>query len=72
MLVLSEIDYPGWEVEVDGIPASLETHEGLLRAVQLSPGEHQVEFTFRSGSLRAGALITLLGLIILASLWIRR
>jgi hypothetical protein len=72
LLVSSEIAYPGWEVEVDGIPASLETHEGLLRAVQLSPGEHEVEFTFRSGSVRAGALITLLGLIILASLWIRR
>jgi hypothetical protein len=72
LLVSSEIAYPGWEVEVDGIPASLETYEDLLRAVQLSPGEHEVEFTFRSGSLRAGALITLLGLIILASLWIRR
>ncbi len=72
LLVSSEIAYPGWEVEVDGIPASLETHEGLLRAVQLSPGEHEVEFTFRSGSLRAGALITILGLIILASFWIRR
>lgn len=72
LLVTSEIVYPGWEVEVDGAPASLETHEGLLRAVQLSPGEHEVEFAFRSGSLRAGALVTLLGLIVLASLWIRR
>ena len=72
LLVSSEIAYPGWEVEVDGIPASLETYEGLLRAVQLSPGEHEVEFTFRSWSLRAGALITLLSLISLASLWIRR
>ncbi len=72
MLVTSEIAYPGWEVAVDGSPASLETHEGLLRAVQLSAGEHEVEFTFRPGSLRAGALITLLGLVILASLWIRR
>ncbi len=71
-LVTSEIAYPGWEVAIDGSPASLQTHAGLLRAVQLSAGEHEVEFTFRPGSLRAGALITLLGLVVLASLWIRR
>jgi hypothetical protein len=72
LLVASELAYPGWEVEIDGAMGFLEDHEGLLRAVQLTPGKHEVEFTFRSGSLRAGALITLLGLIILASLWIRR
>ena len=72
VLIASEISYPGWEAEIDGARASIETREGLLRAVQLSPGEHEVEFTFRSGSLRAGALLTLLGLIILGSLWIRR
>jgi len=71
-LVTSEIAYPGWEVEIDGSPASLEIHEGLLRAVQLSAGEHEVEFMFRPGSLRVGALITLLGLVVLGSLWIRR
>jgi len=71
-LVTSEIAYPGWEVEIDGSPAPLEAHGGLLRAVQLSAGEHEVEFMFRPGSLRVGALITLLGLIVLASLWIRR
>ena len=71
-LVTSEIAYPGWEVAVDGSPASLQTHSGLLRAVHLSAGEHEVEFTFRPRSLRAGALITLLGLVVLASLWVRR
>jgi hypothetical protein len=72
LLVLSEIMYPGWQVEVDGKPVSLEAYEGLLRAVQLGAGGHEVEFTFQSNSLRAGLLITLLGLLILGSLWIRR
>ena len=71
-LVASEIAYPGWEVKIDGARAAIETHEGLLRAVQLDSGEHEVEFAFRSVSLRAGALVTLLGLILLASFWIRR
>lgn len=71
-LVLSEVAYPGWEVEIDGDRAALDEYEGLLRAVQLGSGEHEVEFNFRSKSLMAGALVTLLGLILLASISIRR
>ncbi len=71
-LVASEIAYPGWEVTIDGATAPIDTYAGLLRAVELSSGEHELEFAFRSNSLRAGALVTLLGLIVLASFWIRR
>jgi hypothetical protein len=71
-LVASEIAYPGWEVTIDGATAPLDTYAGLLRAVELSSGEHEVEFAFRPNSLRAGALVTLIGLIVLASFWIRR
>ncbi len=71
-LVVSEIAYPGWEATIDGATAPLETYAGLLRAVELSSGEHEVEFAFRPNSLRAGALVTLIGLIVLASIWIRR
>ena len=71
-LVVSEVAYPGWEVEVDGAPAALDEYEGLLRAVQLGSGQHEVQFSYRSKSLMAGALVTLLGLISLASISIRR
>jgi hypothetical protein len=45
-LVLSEVAYPGWKVSVDGVPAQIETVDGLLRAVRLNVGEHAVRFDF--------------------------
>jgi len=71
-LILGEVAYPGWEAEIDGTRAPIEEYDGLLRAVELGPGEHEVAFNFRSNSLRAGALVTLLGLMLLASISIRR
>jgi hypothetical protein len=65
MLVLSELAYPGWQVQVDGQPEHLLLVAELLRGVQLDPGEHQVVFNFRSESLSLG-----LGLWALASVFL--
>ena len=71
-LVLSELVYPGWRVEVDGDPAVLQTAGGLFRAVDLPPGVHEIQFTLRPASLLAGLGITLISGLALASLWFRR
>lgn len=72
-LVLSEIAYPGWQVRVDGQPATLEKAEGALRAVQLTAGAHVVTFEFRPISVYFGVLLSLLGLVALAPLvWVQR
>ena len=71
-LVLSELAYPGWRVEVDGVSAVLQTANGLLRAVDLPDGEHEIEFRLRPASLIAGLGITLLAGLALTSLWVRR
>ncbi|MCE5208689.1 MAG: YfhO family protein [Chloroflexi bacterium] len=47
ILVLSEIMYPGWKVTVDGKQANMTAVGGLLRGVEISTGEHEVEFIFR-------------------------
>ena len=58
-LVLSEVYYPGWKVEVDGQPAELKRANYAFRAVFLTPGAHQVRFHFEPTSVRIGLLLSL-------------
>jgi hypothetical protein len=64
-LILSEIYYPGWEAWVDGQRAPVEQVNFTLRGVELPPGEHRVEFVFRSPSFRNGAAWSLAGVMLL-------
>lgn len=67
-LILSEMNYPGWQVWVDGVRAELETCAGVLRAVSLAPGEHSVRFVYRPLSVYLGVLICAIGLVVMANL----
>jgi hypothetical protein len=70
ILVLSELDYPGWHAHVDGQGAAILRANGALRALALPAGPHQVEMRFRPTSLLVGAalsaftLIAAIGLVI--------
>jgi hypothetical protein len=54
VLLLNDKFDPNWSVSVNGQPRSLLRANFLMRAVELPPGEHTVEFTFR---LPAGPLL---------------
>ncbi|HEV2125275.1 MAG TPA: hypothetical protein VGW38_21205, partial [Chloroflexota bacterium] len=62
-LVLRDTLYPGWSVRVDGEDAPLLRGDYLFRAVPLSAGIHQVEFTYRSLPFERGMVISLLALV---------
>ncbi len=64
-LVLSEIYYRGWEAMVDGQRVPVERVNFTLRGVELSPGDHKVEFVFRAHSFRNGAAYSVLGIALL-------
>lgn len=64
ILVLSELDYPGWQAFVNGLRVPIKRANGILRALALPAGTHQVAMRFRPASLQWGAgvsLMTLLG-----------
>ncbi|MBN9081416.1 MAG: hypothetical protein BGP04_24335 [Rhizobiales bacterium 62-17] len=46
-LVLNDVWHPWWQVEVDGVPATLLRADVIFRVVELPPGQHQVRFVFR-------------------------
>ncbi|HPH94786.1 MAG TPA: YfhO family protein [Anaerolineaceae bacterium] len=54
LLTLSEMNYPGWEVSVDGKQGVLERVNDVLMGVNLSEGLHEVRFTFQSPNLAWG------------------
>ncbi|EIM30577.1 YfhO family protein [Microvirga lotononidis] len=51
ILVLHDINYPGWEAWVDGERRPILHANLLFRGVEIGPGRHRVEFYFRPMSL---------------------
>ncbi|MCB0199385.1 MAG: YfhO family protein [Anaerolineae bacterium] len=64
VLVLGDQYHPGWQATVDGQPAPILPVNVALRGVLLPAGEHRVEFRFAPASLRTGAALSLLGLLL--------
>lgn len=62
-LVLHDTFYPGWKASVDGEPVEIKAANAAFRAVPLGSGLHEVRFEYRSTSVRAGATVSVLGLV---------
>jgi uncharacterized membrane protein YfhO len=71
ILVLSEVYYPDWNVEIDGEPGNVIRANHVLRAVALSAGEHELVFKFDSSLLRESLAlsVTTLSLAVLVLLF---
>ncbi|MDQ7823874.1 MAG: YfhO family protein [Candidatus Eremiobacteraeota bacterium] len=67
-LFLGEIFYPGWKAAVDGQSRPVVRADYIFRAVPVYPGERRVKFRYAPESLKKGAMITLVSLILAAGL----
>jgi hypothetical protein len=74
MVVISDTYFPGWKVTIDGVPSEIREVYGALRGVAVSQGRHRIRMWYRPGSVIAGAMLTLAGLIGICALalWERR
>ncbi|MFM9960573.1 MAG: YfhO family protein, partial [Planctomycetaceae bacterium] len=67
VLVLLDLDYPGWSVTVDGQPAEPLRIDKLFRGVKLEAGSHSVVWSYRPRSVLVGAAISVVTLLMLAA-----
>lgn len=47
LLVLSQSCFPGWKVQIDGDPVTLQTIEETLPVIRLEAGSHRIRFQYR-------------------------
>jgi uncharacterized membrane protein YfhO len=66
VVVLDDAWAPGWRVTVDGRPARALQADMVLRGVVVPAGTHEVVWSYRVPGLRAGALLSGIGLLIAA------
>lgn len=57
-LILSDVNYPGWQAWVDGKPTKIFQTNYVQRGVMIPDGQHIVRFEFHSLSFQLGAGIT--------------
>jgi hypothetical protein len=79
-LVISDLWYPGWRVEIDGQRAPVLRANYLFRAVQIPAGEHTIAWIYSPGSFWIGLLISvtawilvgIMGLLYMTRRWKNR
>ncbi|HEY5946053.1 MAG TPA: hypothetical protein VIV40_11210 [Kofleriaceae bacterium] len=74
IVVLNEIMFPGWHVEVDGHAAVPVRANYLLRGVAVGPGHHTITWRFepRRWRLLVGCYLLALAIMLAAAAWPRR
>ena len=65
LLVLSELDAPGWQAYLNGEPVETHTVNGIFRGVIVPVGESTVVFRYELRSLRVGLVISSISAIAL-------
>jgi hypothetical protein len=71
ILVISQIDYPGWKASVDGRPAAILRANYALPAIFIPPGVHHVRFSFEPWSFKIGLALSVLAAAVIVVMFFR-
>jgi hypothetical protein len=63
IVVLADVFYPGWELEIDGNPAPIYRVNRMMRGAAVPSGKHHIVYKYVSPSFRIGRLVSVGGLV---------
>ncbi len=63
LVVLADVFYPGWRLEVDNQPADILRVNRAMRGAFVKAGNHRLVFTYDPTSLRVGIGLSVVGLL---------
>lgn len=72
VVLLTQQSAPGWRVRVDGVEKTPLTANGILRAVEIEAGRHEIVWLYRPRSLYAGGVVTAITILFLIAMSIAR
>jgi uncharacterized membrane protein YfhO len=58
-VILNDTWYPGWEAELDGMPARILQHQQAFRALEVGAQSREIRMRYKPLSLRLGFLLSL-------------
>jgi hypothetical protein len=68
LVVLSEVDDPGWRVYLDGNRTELYAVDYLLRGAAVPAGHHVIEFRYEPSSLRIGTIASIVSFLLVSGI----
>ena len=69
LVVLTDLDYPGWQAELDGRPLEIQRANLIFRGVVAPAGQHRIVFEYRPAPFRIGVLASATTLATVAAFW---
>lgn len=65
LLVFSQTHYPGWTAKINNLDAKIYQADYLFQAIFVPAGDNKIILQFESRPLKIGAILTIIGLIII-------
>jgi uncharacterized membrane protein YfhO len=68
LVILADLNYPGWRLEIDGNPAPILRVNRMMRGAAVQKGTHRLVYTYVPRSFRIGMGVSIAGLVSLSIL----